>query len=1222
MMKRAFLLFATALFAVSLTGFAQDTAQIVGTVSDTTGAVIPGAKVTVANPQKGYTRDLVSNAAGAYSASALPIGSYVVTAEAQGFEKLVRSGITLEVGQIQRVDLQLTLGQVTQEVTVTGNVPKVQTETSAISDVVTGTQIANLELNGRNFVTLATLVPGAVPDNGLDTSHVGVYGNNSISFNGNRTQYNNWEVDGGNNTDEGSAGTFNTYPNLDTIAEFRISTSNYGADLGKHSGATIEVATKSGTKDFHGDAFEYVRNDHFDANPWFQNRQLWSGLSASNCGGQDPNSASHCNAPKTPRKWNDYGYTIGGPVYIPGHYNTDKSKTFFFWSEDWRKYREGQIIGSGVPSLRERAGDFSECDKSSPNYNSVVASGCNIPTLGGVKYDSVQNMPGFNAQAFANSQDLLNGLVPLPNNGPNGWILSSSTATNWRQEQIRVDENISDKTQIFARWTQDAWNTLAVPSLWSWSNYDTVKTPFEGPGKSAVIHVTHSFKPNLMNEFIAAYTTDHIVLGNSPGNSCGGPCQINRPSDFQLAHFFPANNSNPLLPGLLVAGGTPTIAEDASNHPWKNSNPILVWKDNVAWTRGSHTLKFGVYLENYRKSEQFGSDTQGYVQATTWANNSTSNGLADLMLGRLASYNEGTQTANGIPVGGYPKGHWQQTDFEPYFQDDWKVSHKLTLNLGLRYYDYTRIHDVSRPTVDSGFLPQLYNPAAEAQYNAGATLIQNTGALPIAFGNGLVQCGANGIPAGCQLNNTGLNFAPRFGFAYDPWGTGKTVIRGGYGLYFESGNGNEAQAEGGEGNPPVALNPSISNINGYSAIQPIFTNGAYSAPIPPVGYTAWPYSQGWPYAQQYSLGLQHEFTGSNLLTVAYVGNLGRHLARDRNLTQVPTGEGIVNVPVLAGANQYCDAQGNCDVQNYLIHQAGSGVFFQPFPGYSGIGMKENTAVSSYQSLQVDFRHTFGHGLTFQTVYTWSHAIDDSTSTYSSSPNGYNDYTLSRWKATSDLNRTHVLTLNYVYDMPFFKNSTNRFAKGAFGGWEISGISSFFTGEPINFGCGFSGLSTGVGGSVKCNSLGPVQIQKGSFNDPTFGPTPTWFNGASYAQPVESQLYANNQPGMFGYMGRNALTGPGRNNTDLALLKNFTLPWFNGEHSTMQFRWETFNTFNHPQWNGVNAGCDGTANPDGSVAFGRPCNDTVIGGTRYNAGNAQVNSAWPNRIMQLGLKFIF
>jgi len=200
-LKRLIAFLSTLLFATALTGWAQDTANLVGSVMDSTGAVIPGAKVTISNPEKGFTREMTSNSAGQYAQSAIPIGNYVITAEAAGFQKLVRTGITLTVGQIQRVDMQLQVGQTTQEVTVTGNIPKVQTETAAISDVVTGTQIQNLELNGRNFVTLATLVPGAVPDNGLDTSHVGVYGNNSISFNGGRTQYNNWEIDGGNNTD-------------------------------------------------------------------------------------------------------------------------------------------------------------------------------------------------------------------------------------------------------------------------------------------------------------------------------------------------------------------------------------------------------------------------------------------------------------------------------------------------------------------------------------------------------------------------------------------------------------------------------------------------------------------------------------------------------------------------------------------------------------------------------------------------------------------------------------------------------------------------------------------------------------------------------------------------------------------------------------------------------------------------------------------------------------
>ncbi|HXJ94744.1 MAG TPA: carboxypeptidase-like regulatory domain-containing protein, partial [Terriglobia bacterium] len=228
-MKRSLILLATALLTVCISGFAQDTAYMNGTVTDKTGAAIPGAKITVSNPDKGFTRDLVSNSAGFYSISAIPIGNYIVTAEAPGFQKLVQSGITLQVGQHQRVDLQLTVGQVTQEVTVTGNLPKVQTESGTVSSVITNQQIQNLDLNGRNWVSLALLVPGAVPDNGLNTSSVGVNGNNSISFNGNRMQYANWEIDGGNNTDEGSASTFNTYPSLDTIAEFRISTSNYGA---------------------------------------------------------------------------------------------------------------------------------------------------------------------------------------------------------------------------------------------------------------------------------------------------------------------------------------------------------------------------------------------------------------------------------------------------------------------------------------------------------------------------------------------------------------------------------------------------------------------------------------------------------------------------------------------------------------------------------------------------------------------------------------------------------------------------------------------------------------------------------------------------------------------------------------------------------------------------------------------------------------------------------
>jgi hypothetical protein len=1204
-MKALYLLVGSALLCLS--AWAQDTATIVGTVTDSSGGVIPGAKVTVSNPEKGFTRELVTNTAGEYTAAKVPIGNYVVSGEKAGFQKLVRSRITLAVGQTVRTDFQLQVGQATQQVTVAGNIPHVETETAAVSDVITETQISNLELNGRNFVQLALLVPGAAPAGWLNTTSVGLNGNTGISFNGERHFYNNWEVDGGNNTDEGTNVNLSTYPSLDTIAEFRVSTSNYGAEMGKHSGATIEVATKSGTRDFHGEVFEYLRNDHLDANDWFANRQRWDGLDVQqDCNG---NPAGPCNAPKTPLKWNDFGYNFGGPFYIPGHYNTDKSKTFFFWSQNWRRYRQGTVISANVPTARMRQGDFSECDPTSPNYNPVlVSSGCVLPT----NPTTGQQFLGQIVPVDPNARALLNAFVPLPNNGVTGYQSAPSLPTDWRQEQIRVDQNIGQKSRVFVRSTQDAWSQTQIPG-WGYNTADSVATQLSAPGKSAVLNLTHTFRPNLMNEFVVAYSVDHVTAIAAPGSTSQAG-SLDKPPAWTAANLFAPNEANPLLPGFTVYGGVPFVvppyyvAGDASNLPWYNSNPILTLKDNTVYTRGKHTLKFGFFFEDYRKNEQFGFETQGLMQFCSCSPISTGNGLADMDLGLIGAYTEGTQTVNGQPVGGYPKGHWQMTDFEPYLQDDWKVSRKLTLNLGLRYYLLSRIHDVSNPTVDSSFLPNLYDPAKQAQLDAYGNLIPGGGQTYQTYGNGLVACGTGGIPKGCSLPSYST-LAPRFGFAYDPWGTGKTVIRGGYGIYYEMGNGGESNTEGTQGNPPVSLAPTVFNVSGYQNIIP----GA----LAPVGAVALPYQEPWGSTQQFSLGAQHEFPGNNLLGLSYVGALGRHLARSRDLDQIPIGVGYMNVPALAGIIPGCDAAGNCNVQEVLIHNEVPNTYFLPYRGYLDIAMKENTSVSSYNALQVSFRHPFGQGLTFQASYTWSHAIDDTS--YNWDRSFVDDSNLSRWRATSDLNRTQMLVMNYVYALPFFNRSPNRFARNALGGWQVSGITSFFTGEPIfrAGGCAITGFGNGIGTGLRCNSLAPVRISKGVDNDPQFGPTPTWFDGNTFAQPLEPQLRADGQPGMFGYMGRNPLTGPGRNNWDMALLKNVQLPWFGGERSVLQFRWETFNTFNHLQWQGVNIFCNGNPNADGTPAFGRPC-----GGHEYNLGNGQVNSAWPSRIMQFGLKLMF
>lgn len=367
----------------------------------------------------------------------------------------------------------------------------------------------------------------------------------------------------------------------------------------------------------------------------------------------------------------------------------------------------------------------------------------------------------------------------------------------------------------------------------------------------------------------------------------------------------------------------------------------------------------------------------------------------------------------------------------------------------------------------------------------------------------------------------------------------------------------------------------------------------------------------WQEIQQWNLGLQHEFPRSNFLNVSYVGNVGHHLQQSVNIDQVPVGSGTQNVPALANTPG-CDSHGNCDVQYILMNNLQSSVFFVPYRGYSAIQQRQMSGNSNYNSLQVNFRHTFGYGLSYQAAYTWSHELDDmfqGGGCNCSGTNGVNDENLHRWYGTGGINQSQMLVVNYVYEAPKFKSIPNRLVRGILGGWEVSGISSFLSGPPIAVQCSIAGMSTGIGGNAQCNSLGHLQVEKGVIDDPQFGPTPSWFNPALLGQITTSQLAANNQPGMFGYIGKYAMAGPGRNNWDLALLRNFRIPWL-GEQGSLQFRAESFNTFNHPQWTAVNLFCSSLTTP------GASCNGAD------NIGNGEVSAAASPRILQLGLKLKF
>jgi hypothetical protein len=1166
---------------------AQDLANINGTVTDQSGAVVPTANVTVSNPDRGFVRKLVSDSQGEYTAARVPIGSYVITVEKAGFQKLVRSGITLQVGQTLRADLQLQVGSATQEVVVNASATKVDTESGAISDVVTGAQVSQLNLNARNFANLATLVPGAATlGSGFDSSHVGVLADAAISFNGLPVNIQNWEVDGTNNIDQGSgSGSIMTYPSVDSIAEFRVSTSNYSAEYGKSGGANIEIVTKSGTRQFHGTLFEFVRNDRFDANDWFINRTI---------------TGDGSSAPQTPLKRNNWGFTLGGPIFIPGHYNHDKNKTFFFVSEEWRENREGTVISSSVPTLSMRAGDFSQCDPASPNYNIVAASGCAIP----INPNTNLPYPGDKVPVDPTAQALLNALVPLPNNGINTYTAAPSLPTSFREDMFKIDENITDNIRAFFRYTQDAFEADFVPTLWSSANFGTVKSRWTSPAKSAVFHLTQSIRPDLLNEFIASFSADVNTVNNFTGfDSPAG--SINKPSGFAMSTIFPANQLQPKLPGISLAGGVPFNFAESTGFEFFFWDPQPAIKDNLVWNHGRHTLKTGFFLlyNHINTTTNIGYNTQGFLSFGPGNGSaiSTGNALADMDLGRIANYQEYGRVVNGSLLGGAALGHWRQWDFEPYIQDDWHVTQHLTLNMGLRYSWLTAFHDVENPTNDSLFIPSLYNPAKQAQLDSNGNLIPGSGANYLNYGNGLVQCGSGGVPEGCYRPPRGT-LSPRFGFSWDPFGKSTTAIRGGYALTWDSGNPLHNGA-GFNGNPPTATNLFGYNINGYQNVVP--------GPLGPASFSNVNVPK-WQEIQQFNVGIQHQFRGNNVLSVSYVGTLGRHLQQNVNINQVPVGLGTENVPALAGTPG-CDAKGNCNVQNILINNLEPTVFFTPYRGYAGIAQRQMTGNSNYNSLQANFRHAFSYGLTFQAAYTWAHELDNmfqGGSANSGGTNGINDYDLHRWYGTGGLNQSQILILNYVYELPFFKDASNHFVRYALGGWEISGISSFQTGTPVGVYCGINGLSTGVGGPTGCNALGPLGIKKGTVDDPQFGPTPSWFDPGLLGQVTVAQLAANNEPGMFGYIGKYALTGPGRNNWDLALMKNISMPWFGGEHSSLQFRAESYNTFNHPQWTGINIFCSSTTAP------GAACNGN------QNIGNGEVASAAPPRILQLGLKFIF
>jgi hypothetical protein len=1145
-MPRAVRLLVCAMLAILCTAFvakAQDTGYISGTVTDKTGAAVAGADVVISSTNGSATHATTTNSDGAFAVAGLPGGTYDIVVTAKGFSRYSAKNVVLDVAQKIRVDIQLTVGAVTEEVVVTGeSVAQVETQSSALTSTITGKQVNDLELNGRNFTQLVTLSPGVVNQTGSDEGKVGVYGNVAYSINGGRTEYNNWELDGGDNMDNGSNSTLNVYPNPEAIAEFKVLTSNYGAQYGRNGSGTIEVETKSGGSSFHGSAFEYLRNDMFNANEYFNNA---NGIAR-------PTYKKH-----------DFGYTIGGPVYIPNHYNTDKKKTFVFWSQEWRREKNPATISPiNVPSDAERGGNFSD-----------VCPGTDCPNVGAA------------VPISATGQALL-ALIPKANTTLGGlpaFAQTVSTPTTWREELVRVDHNITDNYRLTFRYIHDSWSTVVPNPLWGngTSSFENIQTGFVGPGTSFVARLNANITPTLLNEFVASYTADHIILTalNNPA----------LPSTFAMGSIF-NNGFGGKLPAIQLNGNTDLyggLGQDTGYFPWNNANPTYTYRDNLTKVFGQHTFQMGAYVAFAQKNEDNSPNVQGILTFDSSSGVTSKNSFADLLMGNIASYKQWSQIA---------KYYNRYKMVEPYFNDDWRITKRLTLNLGLRVSLFGTYRE--RYQQAFAFSPSAFVAGNQPTFNPDGSLAQNGTATANPL-NGIIQCGGKGgnlplLPGsafptaaigsssnpGC-LSGHLFNPAPRIGFAFDPKGDGKMSIRGGYGIFYEHTNGNEGNSESLEGSAPLVLAATQSNIVGYGNVGA----GAGAVPLFPLTVVEIPGKAQWPYVQQWNLSVQKEVPAHFVLSAAYVGSKGTHLTLLSNGNQLH--------PVLSSDNPYAAGEPIITDQNFVVGGpaintvcpgigvpnpkvngvpvtgaaennllvaacgASADLLRTNFPGYSNITNLSNAANSVYHSLQVSANRSVG-ALTFSLAYTYSHSIDDESDRSDSA--FVNSYNFAGNRASSTFDQRHSLSVSYVYAEPFFKSS-GRFVHALLGGWQASGITVFQTGTPISVTNGTTfGDNAGVGNGTGTGSRPDlVSNPKTGFSgnqDPTV-PAPLYYNPAAFAIPTGLT---------FGNIGRDTLNNPSRLNFDFGLSKEFKF----SEKTGMDFRWENFNFFNHTQFNGISS----------------------------------------------------
>jgi hypothetical protein len=1175
------LLLATFVVLLGALSFAQE-ATIVGTVTDATGAAVANAKITLTNTDTGITRTISTSADGQYVAPDLHIGHYDISASASGFKVGQQKGIVLNVGDRTRADFSLQVGSAQEQITVEANAVAVQTDTGEVSGVVTGQQITQLATNGRSVFSLEALQPGASSiqaDFIIPTSSSGDF---NVSFNGQRVSHNLWLIDGGEAADRGGGGGSIVLPSEDAIAEFRTMTSNYSAEYGLSSAGTVSMVIKSGTKTLHAGTWYFGRNDALDARNFFN---------------PAPNQYNPTRNPVSELRLHDFGFNVGGPVSF--HPSKSNPKTFFFYNMEWRRYITGGLFNVTAPLASiypdaNGAGTGVVLPSTLSNGNPLnVVVPANIASLAPGCTGLVPGQPFPNntipdCAISANAKALLGaGIFPIPNNASTWTSISTNKQpTTGKEEIARVDHTFTDKFSVFGHWISDQSLQTFGETMWSGDNVPTIGNTYGNPSYSATVHATYAIHPNLLNEVAFNYDGNRIHILPK------GVYQA--PSAFTFNKIFTGTNVDNRIPDENLSGSTNTHYT-ANWIPWNNTADDYQVRDDLSWVRGAHQLKFGFGWALYKKVQDYFAETQGGFTfngtATSAAGCVGSKTVtcgfdyADFILGDASNYAENAYKGTG---------HWNAISPDAYVQDNWRATSRLTLNLGLRWDGIPHTYEANYN--QTNFYPNQYNSAnaplwamnSDGSTNYGQIAVNSPGlqagpsSIPALAGysfymNGMGIGGRNGNPRGLA-NNAWWNFGPRIGFAYDLTGSGKTVIRGGYGLMYERIQGNDMY--NGATNPYFGYALGTTNVL-LSNPHATWTGSTITVPIVPAGVVGINQNYPAPRTSSYSIDVQRAVTSNAVLSMSYVGGVDRHESYWQEINLPPAGD----LPCLQAKN--CAA--GTPAFNGLV----------PYQGYSSIKQAFNGATSHYNSLQAELRGNVTHDLTLQVAYTLSKAIDPSTG---SSGNGWDLDAITNpyagWHydvGPSVFDRRNIAFVNFVYDLPFLKNSGNHLLKTAFGEWELSGIITAESGAPYNLGInGGNVASIFPGGDV---SNRPDLV--GSISYPhtlvSSNGRPTglqWVNPAAFADPAV---------GSWGDLGFDALRGPGRDNWNLALFKRFIISESRG--SEFQFRAESFNTWNHTQF-GNSGQNGGFSNNFGSGNFG------------------QITGAFDPRVFQLGAKLIF